>query len=526
MHDLTTAGHWHAGSGGGGGPYDAADRSRLRDPRTLSYHANNDFNLLSGLRLWKLRRASAHLLRNNPVARAVVTRLQGMVVGSGPTANPGSPDSVWNDRARDVWEDWAAACTACGRHSIARVLADDVLAIVRDGESFDRIIEIDNRPALLACDAELVVDPSGAHGLGPMTEQRTGGKLRRYGGVVVEETTLRPVLYTIGRYPPMQGTHPVDITEYDAASVLHLTNPFTTPRSQVRGEPALTAAVLRLERLDLLDRDVTAAYSTAAQFAMVRKTDDVASAIEALGASSLTGPGLPAEGINIVNTDAGMMHFISRDDELHQVAPNHPRADHDRFVLSQLTQVCADMGVPVPIALLDFSRVNFSAARSALSVAYTTMVAVWRETLAAAKLRRLYKIVVAKAIVDGRLEHTDGWERVSFGWPPMPMLDMAQEIEALDKARKSGLLTDRELFARFLGGDYREVYRQLESERNERIDRGIQKVLEPGAVTETAAPTAQPAGQIDGPGPEPDPEPRPDEEPDDDDDDDGDQNNP
>lgn len=453
-------------TGGNGLSYGNASRSRLRSQgRTRGGSAQ------SHLQRWTLdalRRDAQDLDRNNCIARAMVSGSADLVVGCGPTLQVQSDNEDFNDAAERWFRSWWMSkerFDSCGvRNGPASLyewfrggcLVDgDVLAVKTSNGTVQTI------------EAERVKNPAG----GLDDENHRGG--------VQVDASGRVVAYHVAEwFGQMQSFAVPQTVAVPAASAVHLTNPLRFRNGQYRGEPAIAAVVDRLEHLDQLDESVRAAYYVAACTAAFVSSDTPAvdqglasgEELERSDGSGLTD--------RVEDFEPGSVKYIGSNKKVFQMTPTHPSANYESLVYNELVKIAADMRLPVVLLLLDFSKLNYSSARSAVVTAFQ-FVNRARMMLEADGLNPLLRWRLGMALRRGEIagfglaDLPQNWDSFEWIWPAPPSLDPMVEMQVAELGVRSGLMTRKYAVANRTGADLKDHTDQLEREDKDLKRRGL-----------------------------------------------------
>lgn len=517
--------HKALGSGGGGGgsrsrhrsegylnSYPAVKRNRLRIGGYGRSRGGSADAHLDPRSLDDLRTDCQMLMRSNPAARSIVAKFVELVVGWGPrlvagARRPGEEDGPDASEAmdsaalklrtlkQDLWTDYCLneqflqkdRCDHRGLSTFSQLLSGWVEAAVVDG---DTLILPTDRGSLQTIEGERIVSPGGP-GRMNRVDPTAGGWIA---GVQVDPEGV-PLNYNVCPYGPdgsiVDPTRGRLVRASDAMlfrSLHHLKN------TQTRGEPALAATPDKFEDLEQTDYAVRKALWVAACQAVIVKHPNPAAYQSSLPGGTVPrndGSGLSDEERDI---EPGRMNVLPVGAEMSQFSPEHPSLVYEAYVLMQKGQLSADIGVPVLVALMDPRQTNYSGFRAMLALAYV-LVYKWQTELERI-CRRSFRFAMARWIRAGLVPMHEGWDRSTWVWPPMPVLNPKEEAGALEICKRNGFKSDEEIVHELSGRDVCEVYAEQSREKKLRITLGIEPVPAPGASA--PAPTAEPEDGADG----------------------------
>lgn len=509
-----------AGNRGGpnsyAGSYRAAQRKRTRSDSGYALGGPADAHMDARTHD-RLRRDCQELLRNEPSARAIVRCAADMIIGPGPVLQAQTKDKAWNTRAEELWWAWCnnsprevtgleenaqlGMCDIRGRQSFTAILNMTVRAMFSDGDEL--LIKTGvHGGSLQVVEGERIVSPSG-RGMQSTFTPGIGGII---GGVEVDGNA-RPIRYHIAEYDPRGNSRHMSTTAVPAAEAIFVTSPHMERANQVRGEPAMAAALERFDQLSMLDEAVIEAFRVAACFSAIITSTNPGAEQQAWAGETVSRPGDSVTGADHeIELEPGMVKFAGSGYDVKQLAPAHPSTQYKSFVLQKYSEIGGDIGVPILLAYMDPMGSNFSSFRASLALAFRGF-GTWRSWISSQVAGRIYRWRIASWIRAGLLEFREDWAAHDFVFPPMPVLDPLVEVQAWEKAITAGLATRKEALAGFRGTDrdafYDEREPELERERAMRLTEPT-----PGAAQ---AGTQEP-GQ--GPGQKPETEEKPEEEPD------------
>ena len=143
-------------------------------------------------------------------------------------------------------------------------------------------------------------------------------------------------------------------------------------------------------------------------------------------------------------------------ESIDQIKPEHPSTDFAAFIRLLARLVGRPFGLPLEVALLDFSESTFSSSRGALLEAWKT----WRRDQAMLKrlLSRIYTWKLAEWVASGKLRGAlpDDLGAHVFHAPGWQWVDPVKELTAALMAVEAGIDTRSNICAR-QGLDYEDV---------------------------------------------------------------------
>lgn len=442
-----------------------------------------------------LRRNAQALVRTNCMARAIVRQMKDSIVGTGPVLKAQTADPVWNLQAETLWHSYAfgdGALTggvvfdAAGVSSVPARLREIVGDCLTDGAALDVLLKTGS---VQAVETERLVnmqdDTAGVGGVATAAvaagsdryEPGVGGSV---GGVRLDGQG-RVTGYTIGQYAPTgttlygglgggwsvsgQGAQVVD-----AEHAILFPCPISSRTNLIIPEPGLAVSIPRFEQLEALGDNVRGAFYIATCFAAIitSKTpglDQLAAPADLVSRSASSGGGVASTHpySHEVDIEPGTIKFAQTGDTVSQVKPEHPSQQYESYVMIELSQIGADIGCPVLLAMADPRQTNYSGYRAMLALAYSGFK-VWRAELERRWLHRVYARFIARMVMMGLLTHRADWYMHGWTWAPMPVLDPVSEVDAQSRAVASLLRSRTTAMAMLDGTDFDDELPTLKKE--------------------------------------------------------------
>lgn len=404
------------------------------------------------------RRESQHVARNSGIANGIIGRLADCVIGGrgGPRLQCLSTDKEWNQRAEEWFTEWAEDMEVRGLTSFVGVCRQVIESVARDGN----LLSVKTRAGRI----QLIEDERfGGRSYARNTTEKVGG--------ITLDTFGRPVSYEVGEYNALGGIHKPTIVPASAAFMLR--NPIATRISQTRGEPVLMRAIDPLRRLEDFMGSTDVAARVGAYNALVIHTENPAAMQAAM-------PGVadvPAEGGTSGQTQKeqtwgpGSVLHLGERERATQIKPEYPNVQIEPYICLRLRMIGTEIGLPLELLLLDFSKAVFYSGRAASIFAWLRF-SFWQEELRR-WLKDLWRWRLAMAIDAGELQMpSDGkWKAHKWTMTPMPQIDLKQEHEGRLVGVAGGLISRRQAIEE-VGGDYEEVERQRVEEYLRDIEQG------------------------------------------------------
>jgi lambda family phage portal protein len=207
----------------------------------------------------------------------------------------------------------------------------------------------------------------------------------------------------------------------------------------------LTAVLPRFEQLDDYIEAIVIGAEVAACFTMFVKSQSPQSPFVTEAETSGTG-----DPVRIAEMEPGGIMQLRPGDEVDGIGAKMPNDQFDAFVTKMLRLIGIDLGLPLEIMSLDFSKTNYSSARASLQQAYLTFKD-YQETIIEDWIRPLWRWKVDQWIADGILKPDPKQYDVKVFAPGWAWIDPEREINAQIKAMQAGVMTQAD--AAKLNGD-------------------------------------------------------------------------
>ncbi|WP_237049797.1 phage portal protein [Lysobacter gummosus] len=394
-----------------------------------------------------LRVRSRDLVRRNAWANAAVEAFVSNAVGTGIKPQSLIADQTQREALQALWRDWCDEADAAGLTDLYGLQALACRALLEGGECLVRLRP--RRPEDgLAVPLQLqVLEPEHL----PLTLNREepNGNVIRAG---IEFNRLgRRVAYHLylshpqdGAMAPMSRQGGLDTFRVPAAEVLHIFRPLRP--GQIRGEPWLARALVKLNELDQYDDAELVRKKTAAMFAGFITRDGPE--------DPLPGDGPPNESGNApLGLEPGTLQILEAGENVTFSQPADVGSSYDAFLRAQFRAVAAAMGVTYEQLTGDLSGVNYSSIRAGLLEFRRRCEMVQHSVLVFQLCRPIWNAFVDAAVLSGAIE-LPGYRRrkrqyrackwVPQGWS---WVDPEKEFNAMILAIRAGLLSRSEAIA-------------------------------------------------------------------------------
>lgn len=407
-----------------------------------------------------LRTKSRDLVRRNPWANVAIEAFVANAVGTGIKPQSLAKDEHFRSQVQTLWRDWTEQADASGLTDFYGLQALACRAMLEGGECLVRLrprrIE-DGLPVPLQIQ---LLEPE--HLPHSMNSDLPSGNVVRAG---IEFDTLgRRVAYHLyrshpedGGLAPMSRAGGMDMVRVDAQEMLHL---FRVLRpGQIRGEPWLARALVKLHELDQYDDAELVRKKTAAMFAgfITRQSPE----------DNLVGEGAAnAQGIALAGLEPGTLQILEPGEDIRFSDPADVGGAYSEFLRNQFRAVAAAMGITYEQLTGDLTGVNYSSIRAGLLEFRRRCEAIQHGVIVHQLCRPIWTAWMQQAVLSGALDATDLNTRprdyLAAKWIPQgwQWVDPEKEFKAMLLAIRSGLISRSEAISTF-GYDAEDVDREI-----------------------------------------------------------------
>lgn len=427
----------------------------------------------------ELRAKSRDLVRRNAWAAAGVEAFVANAIGTGIKPQSMVLDSNQREAIHALWWDWCAEADTTGLTDFYGLQALACRAMLEGGEALIRlryrrpedglavglqlqVLEAEHLPTHLNRDL-----PSG-------NSVRAGIEFDRLG---------RKVAYHLYRTHPGDGAlAPMsgnglgaggdggisvgnDTIRVPASEIVHLFRPLRP--GQIRGEPWLARALVKLNELDQYDDAELVRKKTAAMFAgfITRLAPE----------DNLLGEGLPdAAGVSLAGLEPGTLQILEPGEDVRFSQPADVGANYTEFLRMQFRAVAAAMGITYEQLTGDLTQVNYSSIRAGLLEFRRRCEAIQHGVIVHQLCRPIWRAWMEQAVLEGSLD-LPGFVRrrrvyLAAKWIPQgwQWVDPKKEFSAMLTAIRAGLLSRSEAISAF-GYDAEDIDQEIAAD-NQRAD--------------------------------------------------------
>ena len=420
----------------------------------------------------ELRAKSRDLVRRNPWAAAGVEAFVANAIGTGIKPQSIHQDSTTRESIHALWWSWCEEADSAGLTDFYGLQSLACRAMLEGGECLIRLRyrkEKDGLPVALQLQ---LLEPE--HLPISLNKDLPSGHVIRAG---IEFDKLgRRVAYHLYRLHPGDGTlapmsgsgnlnTQIDTVRVKAEEVIHLFRPLRP--GQIRGEPWLARALVKLNELDQYDDAELVRKKTAAMFAgfITRMNPE----------DNLLGEGLPdAQGAAQAGLEPGTMQILEPGEDIKFSQPADVGASYSDFLRNQFRAVAAAMGITYEMLTGDLTQVNYSSIRAGLLEFRRRCEAIQHSVIVHQLCRPIWKAWMTQAALEGKLalpnyaDQSHSYQAVKWipqGWQ---WVDPKKEFDAMLTAIRAGLMSRSEAISAF-GYDAEDIDQEIAAD-NQRAD--------------------------------------------------------
>lgn len=418
----------------------------------------------------ELRAKSRDLVRRNAWAAAGIEAFVSNAIGTGIKPQSMVQDQTNREAIHSLWWDWCAQADAAGLTDFYGLQALATRAMLEGGEA---LIRLRYRRSEDGLPVALQIQVLEAEHL-PTTMNRDlpGGNVIRAG---IEFDRLgRRVAYHLYRSHPNDGLLApmsssagggMDTVRVDASEVIHMFRPLRP--GQIRGEPWLTRALVKLNELDQYDDAELVRKKTAAMFAGF--ITRVAPEDNLMGESAAD-----ANGVALAGMEPGTLQILEPGEDIKFSAPADVGSSYAEFMRQQFRAVAAAMGITYEMLTGDLTQVNYSSIRAGLLEFRRRCEAMQHGVIVHQLCRPIWRAWMDQAVLEGLLDlpgyRKDRRTYQAAKWIPQgwSWVDPQKEFNAMKLAIRAGLMSRSEVISGN-GYDAEDVDREIAAD-NARAD--------------------------------------------------------
>lgn len=344
---------------------------------------------------------------NNILGSSLIDRAVDNIIGEKMVLQANTGSKRFNESVETLWHEYEP--DARGLLSQGDLQRAWYRAKLRDGDIGIHLLMDGTTQAI---ESDYIRSPYGAADVGEKiidgVELDAAGKPQRFH---VRVAGLKPMQFQ---------TVPVDATNM----VWYFENN-RLDRKAIRGVPVMAMLGPMLDQIDGTVEAVVMAHRMAACFGLLRKQTAPGQVYNGLPTTATNAAGDAAPNISL---EPAMVEFLGTNESVEQIKPEHPTSSFGEFMTFLIRLAGLKLGLPLELALLDFSKTNYSSARASMEQAYRRF-RIEQQTFARRVLSKVYAWRVQKWIEDGELSNvpSDAFSHRWFGqaWPYLNPQDEA-----------------------------------------------------------------------------------------------------
>jgi len=417
--------------------YDQALNSRTNVDRPVG--AGADFSLEHQEHRLRLLEKARLLERDTALASAMLDRMTELVVGRGIKPQARTDDDAWNEKAEELFLDWAEAPEARQLYNFWEAQRLMVRGYYRDGDVFALKLKSGLFQLL---EADRVHAPLGKEFFP-----------NHVAGIDLDPETNRPVKYYVV---------PIGPNEH------YIVRPYDYPqRIEVLAEDMLMWA--RRQR-PTQTRGLSVFATNISWFAHLDKFVE-ATVIGARMAACLgilietPIPYAPTPGVKNIaggtsprfDFEPGMVKTLMPGEKAMTLKPEQPSKQFAEFMSTVQRIIGLPAGLPLEVLSMDFSKSNYSSSRGAFMLAFKA-ARVKQDQFCSSVLKPIWHWKIEGFIREGLLEDNEQKRRHEWIPPANGWIDPTKEVESTLMALDAGLTTHSQV-ATELGHDFDDLVR-------------------------------------------------------------------
>ena len=420
----------------------------------------------------QLRAKSRDLVRRNAWAAAGVEAFVANAIGTGIKPQSMVEDATQREAIQRLWWDWCEGADAAGLTDFYGLQSLACRAMLEGGEAIVRLRwrrPEDRLPVAL----QIQVLEAEHLPLAMNRELQDGNVIRA--GIEFDRLGRRAAYHLYRSHPndgglaPMSGAGGIDTVRVPVEEVIHLFRPLRP--GQIRGEPWLARALVKLNELDQYDDAELVRKKTAAMFAgfITRLAPE----------DNLMGEGLAdANGVALAGLEPGTLQILEPGEDIKFSAPADVGSSYAEFMRQQFRAVAAAMGITYEMLTGDLTQVNYSSIRAGLLEFRRRCEAIQHGVIVHQLCRPIWRAWMDQAVLEGALALPGYSQRrreyqaakwIPQGWS---WVDPQKEFNAMKLAIRAGLMSRSEAISGN-GYDAEDVDREIAADNRRADELGI-----------------------------------------------------
>lgn len=415
-----------------------------------------------------LRIKSRDLVRRNAWAQAALEAYVANAVGTGIKPQSLSNNEKFKADVQALWRDWTEEADAAGQTDFYGLQALACRAMLEGGECLIRLRPRRPEDGLSVPLQLQLLEPEHLP-IHLNTDLPSGNVVRA--GIEFDNLGRRLAYHLYrshpddGRLAPMSGQGGRETVRIDAREIIHLYRVLRP--GQIRGEPWLSRALVKLNELDQYDDAELVRKKTAAMFAGFITRQNPEDALMGEGAAN-------GEGIALAGLEPGTLQILEPGEDIKFSDPADVGTSYSEFLRTQFRAVAAAIGITYEQLTGDLSGVNYSSIRAGLLEFRRRCEMVQHSVLVHQLCRPVWATWMKQAVLAGALDapgFTHARRRyLAVKWIPQgwQWVDPEKEYKAMLLAIRAGLTSRSEAISGN-GYDAEDIDREIAAD-NRRAD--------------------------------------------------------
>lgn len=420
----------------------------------------------------ELRSKSRDLVRRNAWAQAGVEAFVANAVGTGIKPQSLSADERFKTEVQALWRDWTEEADAAGQTDFYGLQALACRAMLEGGECLMRLRPRRPEDGLVVPLQLQLLEPEHLP-INLNTDLESGNVVRS--GIEFDALGRRVAYHLYrshpddGRLAPMSGQGGLETVRIDAREIIHLYRVLRP--GQIRGEPWLSRALVKLNELDQYDDAELVRKKTAAMFAgfVTRQNPE----------DNLMGEGVSdGNGVALAGLEPGTMQILEPGEDIKFSDPADVGGSYAEFLRTQFRAVAAALGITYEQLTGDLTGVNYSSIRAGLLEFRRRCEVIQHSVLVHQMCRPVWAAWMKQAVLAGAID-APGFARggaarrrqyLQVKWIPQgwQWVDPEKEFKAMLTAIRAGVMSRSEAVSAN-GYDAEDVDREIAAD-NARAD--------------------------------------------------------
>lgn len=494
--------------------YEAASTA----PRVARWQGNGAGPTTSITRdLPKLRARSRDRRRNDGVADSAIEIMTANVIGTGIKPQWRTPDRELNKALTDLWLNWTDFSDPGGQMDFYGQQAAAFAGMMEGGEIFARLRTrrvADGLPVPLQ--VQLLESEHC-----PVEKTESYGSARIVNGIEFNPIGQRAAYWLYREHPGDQnflfnsdGNMPLRVP---AAEIVHLAG--VRRLSNVRGEPWLTRALMRMYDLDQTDDALVMRMKIGNLFAgFIKPSAEGKFSWSDESGNVAADATVDGGGRALATLEPGLMQVLGPGEDVTFASPPEAGSSYEAFNKIQMRKIAASVGLTYEQLSGDFSGVNDRTWRSAMNEFHRRLEKIQLQLVAFQFCRPICQRFVELAILNGLIKIPAGMDeskvlRPAWIAPVRPYINPVQDVQANVAEVTAGFKSRTQVVSE-RGVDVEELDEEIQRdmEREEKLDLSFTTSVGAAAPPAPAAPGQPDPNDPNNPDAKPEEDPKDDEE--------------